>query len=287
MTDLLYYSKGSKSAPTTTDHQANQDLFGYGVGLHEVAARKFAQDLVALLGDNGGFFSRDTHELEIDPIQFATYKVTSTREFIEGWYSTLSYKFKVDRVHLETLLGHSGGYYSSYGDTPEFDPVRLATDRLARIRETSSGNIARFYPHPSHGLGFYLDEGNPNYVFVIDPYEVTTYTRSKEISTGSAAGYYPTPGYGLEAGLVVPVKTVVFNYSVDHSSVPSHKLDAGLVKSITAFASVQETSYELDVSLEKPITNALAWIEGGIDTVGKIVSLFHWYVARPAPGSLA
>ena len=251
--------------------------------------------------------------MEIDPITFATYKVTSTQEIIEGCSSTLSYKFKVDRVNLKTLLGHSGGYYSSFGDKPEFDPVKLATDRLARIQETSSGNIASFYPHPSHGLGFYLCECNTNYVFVIDLYEVTTsnFARSKEISIGSAAGCYPTLSYGLEAGLVVPpeakpfnysedhssstsykevksARKLIFNYSGDHSSVPSHKLDAGLVKFITdTFASIQKTSYELNVGLVKLITNALPWIKGGFDTIGKIVSPFHWYVARTVPGPLA
>ena len=206
--------------------------------------------------------------MEIDPVNVASYKFTRTEEIFEGSYSTLSYKFKVDRVKLGTLSGHSGGYYFSFGDKTEFDPVRLATDRLARIQKSSLGNIASFYTHPSHGIGFYLDEGNTNYVFVIDLYEVTTYdfARSEEISVANTTGYYPTPNYGLEAGLVVPPETKTFNYSGDHSSVPSHKLDVGLVK---------------------PITSAFAWIKGGIDTIGKIVSPFHWYVAIPAPGPLA
>ena len=280
--------------------------------------------------------------MEIDPVNVATYKLTRTQEVIEGCYHTLSYKFKVDRVNLETLLG---SYCSRFRDLAQFDPIVLrATDRLARIRETSSGNIVSFCPHSGHGFGCYLDEVNTNYGFEIDIHEVTAYNsaRSKEISLGNTAGYYPTPSYGLEAGLVVPAGTVIVKYSGDHSSIPSHKpdaglvesagtvivnysgdhssipshkpdaglvesagtvivnysgdhysipshkLDAGLVKSIIdAFASIQETSYELDVSLVKPITNVFAWIKGGIDTIGKIVSPFHWYVARPVPGPLA
>ena len=127
-------------------------------------------------------------------------------------------------------------------------------------------------------------------MFVFDPYKVTTYdfARSKEISLGNTAGYYPDPSYGFEAGLVEPARKVIFNYFRDHTSIPSHKLDAGLVERVTdAFASIQGTSYELDVGLDKPFTNAFAWIKGGIDTIGKIVSPFHWYVATPAPGPLA
>lgn len=58
-----------------------------------------------------------------------------------------------------------------------------------------------------------------------------------------------------------------------------------ICKNIWDYPSV--SSYELDIGLVKSINKAAAWIEGGIDAIDNIVSLFHGYVARPGPGPLA
>ena len=223
--------------------------------------------------------------------------------------------------------GHGFGCYldevnTNYGF--EIDLHEVTAYNSARSKEISLGNTAGYYPTPSYGLeaGLVVPAGTVIVKYSGDHSSIPSHKPDAGLvesagtvivnysghhssipshkpdaglveSAGTVivnySGHHSSiPSHKPDAGLVVPAGTVIVNYSGDHYSIPSHKLDAGLVKSIIdAFASIQETSYELDVSLVKPITNVFAWIKGGIDTIGKIVSAFHWYVARPAPGSLA
>ena len=188
----------------------------------------------------------------------------------------------------------------SYG--LDLRPDELATHGFAQTQETFLGYITGTGHHPSRS--YEVDGGlvKPTSLRFADDGLVKPVTKAlpwiQETISKNIWDYLSILSYGLDVGPVKPMRKTTLKDFGDYPSIPSHELDVAPVKSVT-FAWIQEIifknigdypsipSHKLDVGLVKTLTNVFAWIEGGIDAIDNIVSLFHWYVARPAPGFLA
>ena len=245
----------------------------------------------ATLKDFGDHPYIPSHKLDVGPVKPTGPRFAQTQETslgnTPGYYLSPSYGLIFDLVKptQKVTLNHFG--YHPYIPSHKLDvgPVKPTSPRFAQTQETFLGDTAGYYLSPSYGIDGGLVE-----------HTSLRFAQTQEGSLGNTADYYPSSSYGLDVDQVNLTGKDIGNYFTDHRLIPSHELDISAVKPVTdAFTWIQEIisntiwdyhsvpSYELHGGLVKTITKVIAWIKGGIDAFDNIVSLFHWYVARPAP----
>ena len=205
-------------------------------------------------------------------------------------------------LYADAAIGKAKISWSNWGNYGKNDPFASGK---AKISWGNWGNYGKNDPFASGKAK--ISWGNWGNFGKNDPYASKS-AQLKDKLTRSAlilwkTNYETSPHFDGEIDLYTkddklddsPIKPTRKVYPLS-----SYKLGIRFAKSVPdAFSWGQEkifkntwdypsiSSYEFDIGLVKSITKAAAWIEGGIDAIDNIVSLFHGYVTTPAPGPLA